>query len=209
MATPLKMQSQMLDIRIVCTALLLFATSCGGGKSKPSAISRASTAAVGDYCPETCDYSYDDAEYDLYGDETSTCDLGSDDVAVVPYREECGVKIVEVRVNGIPMDMIFDTGCSGTLISLAEANYLADKGLLAEEDFIGTASSVIADGSVVENTMIILRHVEVGGAVYCDDVVATVSPNVDAPLLMGNEILDRVKSFTVDNVDKNIILYLY
>lgn len=193
---------------IACATLLLSAASCGGGKSRPSPISRAASVASADcsekhyYYPEADSrYEYDDGEpFDSYE---------SDDVAVIPYTEECGVKIVSVRVNGIPMDMIFDTGCSGTLISLAEANYLFEKGLLAEEDFMGTSESVIADGSVVENMVVMLRRVEVGGAIYCDDVVATVSPNVEAPLLMGNEILDRVKSFTVDNVGKNIILNLY
>lgn len=193
---------------VVCATLLLSAASCGGGKSRPSPISRAASVASADcsekhyYYPEADSrYEYDDGEpFDSYD---------SDDVAVIPYTEECGVKIVSVRVNGIPMDMIFDTGCSGTLISLAEANYLFEKGLLAEEDFMGTSESVIADGSVVENMVVMLRRVEVGGAIYCDDVVATVSPNVEAPLLMGNEILDRVKSFTVDNVGKNIILNLY
>ena len=43
---------------------------------------------------------------------------------VVPYQEKGGVKIVSVEVNGMHLDMIFDTGCSGTLISIAEDNYL-------------------------------------------------------------------------------------
>lgn len=192
----------------VCTALLLLAAACGGGRAKPSSISRTSAADYADYRSEQYDSDYDDSEYEFSYDDRSYDDC-ADDVAVIPYTEECGVKIVNVRVNGIPMDMIFDTGCSGTLISLAEAKYLVDKGLLDEDDFLGTESSVIADGSVVENMTVLLRRVEVGGEIYCDDVVATVSPNVGAPLLMGNEILDRVKSFTVDNVAKNIILNLY
>lgn len=192
---------------VVCATLLLSAASCGGGKSKPSPISRAASSASADYSEHYYNHE-SDTRYEYDDDETFDS-YESDDVAVIPYTEECGVKIVSVRVNGIPMDMIFDTGCSGTLISLAEANYLFEKGLLAEEDFMGTSESVIADGSVVENMVVMLRRVEVGGAIYCDDVVATVSPNVEAPLLMGNEILDRVKSFTVDNVGKNIILNLY
>lgn len=193
---------------IVCATLLLSAASCGGNKSKPSPISRAASVASADCLEQQYYYPEADSRYE-YDDDESFDSYESDDVAVIPYTEECGVKIVSVRVNGIPMDMIFDTGCSGTLISLAEANYLFEKGLLAEEDFMGTSESVIADGSVVENMVVMLRRVEVGGAIYCDDVVATVSPNVEAPLLMGNEILDRVKSFTVDNVGKNIILNLY
>ncbi|MDE6140463.1 MAG: retroviral-like aspartic protease family protein [Alistipes sp.] len=199
----MKKSFDLLCYAAVCT-LLLSAASCGGGRSKPSPISRVSFTADAD-CTGHYDYTHTDTLYDEYCED----EREADDVAVIPYTEECGVKIVAVRVNGIPMDMILDTGCSGTLISLAEANYLFEKGLLTDDDFLGTSESVIADGSVVENMVVMLRRVEIGGAIYCDDVVATVSPSVEAPLLMGNEILDRVKSFTVDNVGKNIILNLY
>ena len=39
----------------------------------------------------------------------------------IPYREQGGVKYVKVEVNGMGVEMIFDTGASNTLISMAEA----------------------------------------------------------------------------------------
>src|SRR5574344_2765857 len=72
----------------------------------------------------------------------------SGDEVVVPYRSESGVKYVKVNVNGVEFDMIFDTGCSTTLISLAEANYLYQKGELDQEDILGVSKSQIADGSI-------------------------------------------------------------
>ena len=64
---------------------------------------------------------------------------------IIPYKESKGVKIIAVKVNGVGLEMIFDTGCSGTLISIAEANYLYQKGLLTENDFLGISKSMIAD----------------------------------------------------------------
>ena len=127
----------------------------------------------------------------------------------VPFKEEGGVKYVHVKVNGVGWDMIFDTGCSGTLLSLSEARYLAAKGLLVEQDVLGTTHSQIADGSIVENMVVNLRIVSIitddGSSIDCHNVKATVSNNINAPLLLGNEVLDEVAyDYTVDNTNKVI-----
>lgn len=131
----------------------------------------------------------------------------------VPFNEYAGVKIVHVKVNGIGWNMIFDTGCSGTLLSLSEARYLAEKGLLVQEDILGLSQSQIADGSIVENMMVNLREVQIptkdGSYIKCYNVHATVSNNINAPLLLGNEVLDEVATdYTVDNINKMILFNL-
>ena len=104
--------------------------------------------------------------------------------------------------------MIFDTGCSGTLISIAEANYLYQKGLLTENDFLGISKSMIADGSIVDNMVINLKEVIIADQILCPNVEATVSKNIDAPLLLGNEILNRTESYTIDNINRTITFKL-
>ena len=42
----------------------------------------------------------------------------------VPFSSHGGVKYVTVKVNGLTTDMIFDTGCSLTLLSMHEAQQL-------------------------------------------------------------------------------------
>ena len=44
-----------------------------------------------------------------------------------------------------------------------------------------------------------MKDVVIDGQIYCPDVQATVSSNINAPLLLGNEILDRVAAITIDN----------
>ena len=139
-----------------------------------------------------------------YDDEDEVLYAQSGDEAVVPYRNDNGVKYVQVKVNGVGFEMIFDTGCSGALISIAEAKYLYEKGKLTEEDFLGTARSQIADGSVVENMVVNLKEVVIDGKVLCPNVEATVSGNINAPLLLGNEILDRVAAITIDNQNQTL-----
>lgn len=128
----------------------------------------------------------------------------SGDEIVVPFRNENGVKYVAVKVNGVGFEMIFDTGCSGALISVAEANYLYQKGKLTQDDIIGTAQSQIADGSMVEDMVVNLREVIINDQILCPNVKATVSANINAPLLLGNEILDRLATIKIDNQNKTL-----
>ena len=132
----------------------------------------------------------------------------SGDEIIVPFRNDNGVKYVDVKVNGVGFEMIFDTGCSGALISVAEANYLYQKGKLTRDDIIGVSQSVIADGSVVEDMVVNLKEVIINGQILCPDVTATVSKNINAPLLLGNEILDRVATITIDNNQDALIFKL-
>lgn len=139
-----------------------------------------------------------------YDDEGELIYAQSGDEIVVPYRNDNGVKYVQVKVNGVGFEMIFDTGCSGALISIAEAKYLYEKGKLTEEDFRGSARSQIADGSIVENMVVNLKEVIIDDNVLCPNVEATVSGNINAPLLLGNEILDRVAAITIDNQNQTL-----
>ena len=152
--------------------------------------------------------------YVSYSDETDWDDNNSakedwnyndtEDIVSIPYREAGGVKTIRVDLNGMPVDMIFDTGCSGTLISLAEAQYMYSKGLLTDDDFLGMSNSQIADGSIVENMVINLDQIVIDEKLVCYDVQATVCLNNDAPLLLGNEVLNRTASYTIDNQNKVI-----
>lgn len=123
---------------------------------------------------------------------------------VVPFNNKNGVKYVPVKVNGVGFEMIFDTGCSGALISVAEANYLYQKGKLTSDDILGVAQSKIADGSVVEDMVVNLQEVVINDQILCPNVKATVSANIDAPLLLGNEILDRLATITIDNENETL-----
>lgn len=168
---------------IIATLFLALLVSCGGEKKKPV------------YADVT--ESSEDSSYAQAGDEI-----------VVPFRYENGVKYIPVKVNGVGFEMIFDTGCSGALISVAEATYLYQKGKLTDSDFLGTAQSVVADGRVVDNMVVNLKEVIIDDKVVCRDVVATVSGNINAPLLLGNEILDRLATITIDNDNQALIFKL-
>lgn len=115
----------------------------------------------------------------------------------VKMRQEHGVYFIPARINGQELEFVFDTGASGVLISQVEASLLWKQGRLKEEDIRGTVQSCIADGSIVHNTAIVLRTVEVAGLTLYD-VDASVSSNATAPLLLGQSVMSRFGSFTMD-----------
>lgn len=122
----------------------------------------------------------------------------------IPYTEFAGVKTIPVKLNGVSMDIIFDTGCSGMTISLHELKTLLKNGQLKESDFLNeTTSAQTADGNVTENAMINLREVEIGGKVFTN-IKASIIPAQEAPILLGNGVLDKVASVEVDNINKTI-----
>lgn len=122
----------------------------------------------------------------------------------VPYTERGNVKIIPVKLNDVSMDMIFDTGASGVHISLHELQTLHKNGQFSEADCIGTSLSQIADGSVVENGLIVLRKVAIAEDVVLTDIEASVALNQEAPLLLGNNVLNEFSSIMIDNENKTI-----
>lgn len=131
------------------------------------------------------------------------------DVIRIPFNEEYGVKTVSVKINGvICTDMIFDSGCSGSTISLKEANYLASIGKLTQEDYLGDTKATIADGSIIDKMVFNIKSLVIGDKIECKNVEVTVAENEEAPLLLGNEVLDRVAQYTVDNKNKEVVFHL-
>lgn len=156
-------------------------------------------------------------ESDIEEDSTEVCDFpanttishSSSKEVSVPFIEQGGVKLIDVTVNRqFTVKMILDSGCSSTLISIAEAKYLYEKGCITQDDILGTTQAQIADGSIVENMLINLREIIIGEQIACSNVTATVSANSKAPLLLGNEVLDRAPSYSVDNQRKLIVFQL-
>jgi len=124
---------------------------------------------------------------------------------VLKMRTEGGVRIVAVEINDIKLDFIFDTGAGDIGISMAEAIVLIRQGTLSEEDVLGVQQYQIANGEIVEGTVINLRKVKLGNRILYN-VRASVIDNPHAPLLLGQSALEQFGKITIDNVRNEIIL---
>ncbi len=139
-----------------------------------------------------------------------TYSSGSGEIVEVPFQYVNGLKIIKVKINNtLTIDMIMDSGCSTSMISIAEAEYLWKKGVLTESDFKGTSKAQVADGRIVDNLVFNLKELVIGDDLVARNVEVLVSENVNAGLLLGNEVLDRVASYTVDMQSRIIRFELY
>lgn len=124
---------------------------------------------------------------------------------VIEMERKDGVTFVWIEVNGIPLRFIFDTGASAVFISPAEALVLIKQGTLNEEDFIGQEQYQDATGGVSVGTVINLKEVKIGNKIL-RNVKASVSDNIESPLLLGQSALEQFGSIEIDNRSDRIIL---
>jgi len=116
---------------------------------------------------------------------------------VVKMRKESGIYLVPIRLNGIPMEFIFDTGASTISISQTEALFLLKQGKLKKEDFIGKQNFIDAIGDISEGTIVNLRTVEIGNRTL-NNVQASIVNNLKAPLLLGQSALSQFGKISID-----------
>lgn len=117
--------------------------------------------------------------------------------AKIYMRKENGVFLVPIKVNGLSLDFIFDTGASSICLSSVEAMVMLRQGKISQEDIVGQQQFMDATGEISVGTIIRLRTVEIGG-IELTDVEATVVDNIQAPLLLGQTALEKFGKVTID-----------
>lgn len=156
--------------------------------------------------------AYEESNNGQYELSSSDNSRGNDD-----YREErsirkgtkvymeksSGVYLVPIKVNGLDLKFIFDTGASSICISAAEAAVMVRQGKISEEDILGQQQFQDATGGVSVGTIIRLRTVEIGG-ILLKNVEANVVDNIQAPLLLGQTALSKFGKVTI-NYNNNTI----
>lgn len=120
-------------------------------------------------------------------------------------RRSGGTFQVDCSVNGLALNMIFDTGASDVTISKVEADFMFKNSYLSKDDIKGKQYYQIADGGISEGTVITLKEVRIGDAVL-HNVNASVVKSQKAPLLLGESVLQRFGTFTVDNINSKLII---
>lgn len=114
-----------------------------------------------------------------------------------------GVYLVPIKVNGLDLKFIFDTGASSICLSSAEALVMLRQGQITQDDFVGQQQFQDATGGISVGTIIRLHTVEIGGIIL-KNVEANVVDNIQAPLLLGQTALSKFGKVTID-YNNNVI----
>ena len=120
-------------------------------------------------------------------------------------RNPGGTFEIPCDINGLALQMVFDTGASDVTISSVEADFMFKNGYLSEKDIKGKTYYQIANGQISEGTTITLREVKIGDAVL-HNVDASVVKSQRAPLLLGQSAMERFGAITIDNQNNKLII---
>lgn len=128
---------------------------------------------------------------------------------LIPFqRTESGLAEVQVSLNGVPFNMWWDTGASITSISALELAKLVKEGKIEEDDYIQTITTTIADGTEVDEELFTIKELylkgEDGKYLIINNICATVSDNLNAPLLIGQNVIRQLPQHTF-NESKSVI----
>ena len=123
----------------------------------------------------------------------------------VQLRQRNGIYRVPVRINdAITLDFTLDSGASDVQIPADVVMTLFRTETLTENDFKGTATYVLADGSKLPSARFVLRELKVGEHRLLD-VGASVG-SAAGELLLGQSFLSRFSSWTLDNARHALVL---
>lgn len=114
-----------------------------------------------------------------------------------------GTYEIPCQVNGLPLKMIFDTGASNVTISSVEASFMFKNGYLSSNDVKGKRNFMTASGDIHEGTVLKLKEVRLGDAVL-KNIDASVVGNQKAPLLLGQSVLEKFGTITIDNINSKL-----
>jgi predicted aspartyl protease len=70
---------------------------------------------------------------------------------------------------------------------------------------VGQSNYRIANGDLIPGTVVLLKNVNIGG-VELFDVRASIISDPQAPLLLGQSVFKRFRSYSIDNINKEIVL---
>ena len=105
--------------------------------------------------------------------------------------------LISCKVNGLPLDFIFDTGASSVTLSRKQALFMLRNGYLSKNDIIGSSAYQTASGDITVGTVIKLKKIEINGLVL-NNVEASIINSDSAPLLLGQSALSRLGKIQID-----------
>lgn len=118
-------------------------------------------------------------------------------IVEVPFTRQGGVTQVKCSVNGLPLHFIFDTGAADVTISRVEATFMFKNEYLTANDVVGRARYMDANGDVSVGTVLNIKKISFGG-LELENVRASVVDSNNAPLLLGQSVLNRLGKIEID-----------
>ena len=141
----------------------------------------------------------------LSGEDFTPGNQALDTPMVIKLEQDHGIFVAPVTVNGnMSLKFAVDSGASSVTIPQNVIDALMTSGALSKSDFTGETTVQLADGSKRKVKTIRLRSLKLGDLVL-DNVNAQVAP-ANAPMLLGQSFLTRLKSWSLDNANHTLTM---
>lgn len=152
-------------------------------------------------------YSYGNkGQYSSFEDFNFKLNVINKNVNAIKFKKDGDLNKIPISINDIiNTDFIIDTGASNVSITPDLALLLIKSGTIKSEDWLNDKYYQFADGSSAKSKAFKIKKLKIGNKVLYD-VDCSISNNLSAPLLLGQNVLNRFGKVTIDN--ENHILFL-
>jgi peptidoglycan-associated lipoprotein len=112
--------------------------------------------------------------------------------------------MIPAIVNGINVKIMLDRDDRGLIFSLPEAQKLLTSGAITKNDFIGDANVVLAEGSIADKAVFMIKEFKIGSKIV-SNVEASVSHKITEGAIMGESTISIFGRFKIDENNKQLI----
>lgn len=131
--------------------------------------------------------------------------IGENPTEKVSLTKLMGVYRANVKVGTVEKLFILDSGASVVFLSSDYERELLLDGVIKKEDYRSPRAYMMANGKKEECRRVVLNNVHVGGYVV-NNVMAAISSQSEAMLLLGKSFLDKFSNWSIDNSSNTLIL---
>ncbi len=144
-------------------------------------------------------YSYfDDFKFKIKVIENNT--------QAIKIKKEGNINKIPISLNDvINTDFIIDTGASNVSITPDIALLLIKSGTINNEDWLKDKYYQFADGSIAKSKTFKIKKLKIGTK-YLYNIECSISNNLEAPLLLGQNVLNRFGKVIIDNEKQMLFL---
>lgn len=131
---------------------------------------------------------------------------GNEDSNVIKMKKNGNIYEIPISLNDvIKTDFIIDTGASNVSITPDLALLLIKSGTISNEDWLKDKYYQFADGSTARSKTFKIKKLKIGNK-YLYNLECSISNNLAAPLLLGQNVLNRFGKVTIDNEKQLLFL---
>jgi aspartyl protease family protein len=140
--------------------------------------------------------------------EIEQADINPDSpsISIKLIKTESGLLEVPVELNGVlKINFIFDSGASEVSLSPDVALTLIRTGTVSNTDFLPDQTYKFADGSIAKSKRFLIKELSIG-AKKLYNIEASIANSIEAPMLIGQNVMNKLGSITIDYDSQLLII---